>query len=265
MIPVPRVPFPEVAARVQQRIVRPPGSNPHQVFLGQTRSGKDALIRWGLLPLFPLARILVLVTKHGGFDETWDGWGNLIAPGELPADFGLGPDGTPRYQISLTPGKVTSDEAKQLLNQCAKVGEMILVIGDAAALTDPPDRGGLGCEAFLTHMMAEGAGIGLSIFACANSAAWAASGIKDQAASVWVGRSGGKMQDPFADIAGLPRRNVELGRGAERDAIATLKRHWWLYTDHEDGELFAGITTPPPPGWYDESWPPGPIEWPHEL
>lgn len=252
---VPAVAWEEIAGRIQRRILRPPEVNPHIVALAQTRSGKDYLIRHGILPVFPLARVVTLITKRGTSDPTWDGWGNVITPGELPSCFDLGEDGTPRYLISLTPGKVTADQARRLLEQIAAEGEMILVIGDTAALTDPASRGGLGCEAILTHMMAEGAGIGLTVIACANSAAWAAAGIKDQAAAVLIGRAGGDMVGPFADIAGLPRRNVQLGRGTEREAIARLAPHWWLYTDHADGQLFARVTTPPPAGSWDEKAP----------
>lgn len=252
---VPGADWQEIAGRVQRRIIRPPSVNPHIVALAQTRSGKDHLIRWGILPVVPLGRIVVLVTKRGAVDPTWDGWGNRLAPGELRGGFGCGDDGTPRYLISLTPGKATADDARRLLEMLAAEGEMILVIGDAAALTDPVNRGGLGCEAIVTHMMTEGAGIGLTVIACANSAAWAASGVKDQAAAVLVGRSGGSMADPFADIAGLSKRNVGLGRGAERDAIAQLAPHWWLYTDHADGDLFARVSTPPAAWSWDELGP----------
>lgn len=245
----------EVADRIRQRIIRPPFVNPHMVLLAQTRSGKDHLIRWGILPILPLARVVVLVTRRGAVDPTWDQpgpWGNRVPAGKLPWGFGRGEDRTPRYLISLSPGKVTHNVARRLLEQLAAEGEMILVIGDAAALTDPVNRGGLGCEATITHMMTEGAAIGLTVIACSNSTAWAASGIKDQAAAVLVGRSGGDMVGPFADIAGLPKRNVSLGRGAERDAIAQLPPRWWLYTDHADGELFARVTTPPPAGSWNE-------------
>lgn len=253
----PVVPWPEIAGRMQRRIVRPPEVNPHIVVLAQTRGGKDHLIRWGILPAFPLARVLVLITKRGAADLAWAGWGNEVAAGELRGGSGLGPDGTPRYQIALTPGRVSGDQARRLLEQCAEEGHMIVVIGDAASLTDPVNRGGLGCEPIVTRMMDQGAGNGLTVIACANSASWAASGIKDQAAAVLVGRSGGDMAGLFADIAGLPKRNVSLGRGAERDTIAGLAPHWWLYTDHADGEPFARVTTPPPAGSWDERglWP----------
>lgn len=249
----------KVAGRIQRSILRPPDLNPHMVLLAMTRGGKDHLIRWGILPAFPLERVVVLVTKHGE-DKTWRGWGNVIAPDDLRPGFGVGPDGTPRYLVPLSPGKASRDEAKQLLDQFAAVGEMILIVGDAARLTQSEERGGLGCEGRLSQMMADGAGNSLTIIACANSSAWAASGIKDQASAVLIGRTRGDMRDKFADIASLPERRDDPG---PRRALDSLRPHWWLYTDNAGGDLLAGITTPPPAGWCSEAWPPPEqLTWP---
>ncbi|MGH3523517.1 MAG: hypothetical protein ACRDU4_12000 [Mycobacterium sp.] len=223
------------------------------VLLAATRSGKDHLIRWGILPVIPLERIVVLMTKRGagqyGDDETWQGWGNLAGPADLAPGFGRGDDGTPRYRIPLVPGRTGPDEVKQLLEQLAAEGEVIVVIGDAGRLTDHKNSGGFGCERHITDMMREGAGIGLSVIACANSSNWAASGIRDQAAAVLIGRSGAAMRDKFSEIAGLE------GKSPARRVLDTLRPRWWLYTDHADGELLAGITHPPAAGSADESWP----------
>ncbi len=250
---VPVVPFEKVAGRIQRRILRPPTVNPHMVLLAATRSGKDHLIRRGILPVVPLARVVILMTKRGagqyGDDKTWEGWGNLVAPAELEPGFGRGDDGTPRYRIPLVPGRTTPDEVRQLLDQLAAEGEVILVIGDAGRLTDHKSNGGFGAERHVTDMMREGAGIGLSVIACANSSNWAASGIRDQAAAVMIGRSGTAMRDKFSEIAGLEAKSPA------RRALDTLRPYWWLYTDHADGELMTGITTSPPAGSADESWP----------
>jgi len=256
------VPWEHVAGRIQRRILRPPAVNPHMVLLAQTRSGKDYLIRWGILPIVPLERIVVLMTKRGagqlGSDETWEGWGNLLAdPAELGPGFGLGDDGTPRYRIPLVPGRTRPDDVRRLLEQLAAEGELLLIVGDAGRLTDHPNSGGFGCERHVTDMMREGAGIGLSVIACANSTNWAASGIRDQAAAVLIGRSGAAMREKFGEIAGLEPRSAELR------ALGTLRPHWWLYTDHADGELLAGITAPPTAGWCSEAWPPPDhLAWP---
>jgi hypothetical protein len=239
----------EVAARIQQRVVRPPDYDPHMVVLGKTGSGKDSAVRWGILPCFPLARIVVLITKRSGEDRTWDGWGNRLAgPGDLRPGFGRGPDGTPRYVVPLPPGRATPAEVRALLEQLAAEGESIVSIGDAARISTRPNDGGWGLERDLSNMMTEGRETGLTVIACAGSASWAASGIKDQAAAVLIGQGGGEMCDKFAEIAGLERRSPE------RKALDTMAPHWWLYSDHVDGELWSRLACSPAPGSVDERW-----------
>jgi hypothetical protein len=258
--------WPEVAGRIQRRIIRPPDVNPHIAVLAKTGSGKDHMIRWGILPAFPLERVIVLILKPGG-DRTWNGtpggpgpYGNLIKdPRELRPGFGRGADGTPRYRIPLEPARTSRDQVRRLLEQLAAEGEMILVIGDAARLTTRAKDGGLDLERHVSNMMTEGREVGLPVIASANSASWAAGGIKDQAAAVMIGQAGGDMRKEFADIANLPSK----GPGSEaRAAIDRLRAHWWLYTDHADGDLRACITHPPPAGSVDERGPwaeePGP-------
>ena len=227
--------------------MQPPAVNPHMVFLAKSRAGKDHLIRWGLLPYWPLARVVVLITKPGADDVTWQGYGNVIGARELPPGFGRGTDGTPRYVIRMPPGQ--RQEAKDLLDQLAAEGECIVVIGDTARLVESDERGGLGCEGRLSNIMRDGANNGLSVWACANSSKWAASGLRDQAAAVWVGWSGSEAYDDFAKIAGIePKTDA-------RSALDVMRPHWWLYTDHLDGPLCWGVTTAPGAGWCSEAWP----------
>lgn len=246
MTGVPVVAWPQVAGRIQRRILAPPSVNPHMVLLGQTGSGKDHTVRWGILPVLPpFARAVVLITKPpvdpAQPDPRWDGWGNLLGhPAQLPPGFGDGPDGTPRYVVPCWPGLAGKDDADQLMGQLAAEGELVLIIGDTARLTDRRDRGGLGQESALSKMMSEGRELGLTVIACANSTSWAAAGVKDQAAAVLIGRAGGEMRDEFAKIAGLETRSPA------RAALAGLAPRWWLYSDHADGELRACITSPPP-------------------
>jgi hypothetical protein len=248
---VPVVPWAEVAGRIQHRIIRPPEVSPHIVPLGKTGSGKDHMVRYGILPAFPLARVVWLVTKRGG-DRTLTGWGNhLDGPGDLKPGFGRAHDGdgTARYVVPLEPGKVSGREVKRLLHQLAAEGGMILVIGDAARLSTPPEYGGLGLERDLSNMMIEGREVALTVIASSGSAAWAASAIKDQAAAVLIGQGGGEMRDKFATIAGLESRSPE------RRSLDTIAPGTWLYTDHADGELHARLARAPAAGTVSEAWP----------
>ncbi len=68
---VPEIPFTLVAGRLQ-RNWNPTDANPHMAAFAHTRGGKSHLFRWGIFPIAPLARRVVLDVKPGG-DETWDG------------------------------------------------------------------------------------------------------------------------------------------------------------------------------------------------
>lgn len=258
-IEIPRVLWPIVAGRIQRSIIRPPQLNPHLVILGQTRAGKDWLIRWGILPVFPLERVLVLITKPGD-DLTWRGWGNVVGPGELPPGFGRGPDGTPHYLMHLHRGNASRKDARLLWDQLEAEGEMILIIGDAARLTRSEDHGGFGLEGRLSQMMSDGAGNALTVIACANTSSWAASGIRDQAAAFLIGKTGAATRGKFADIADLPDPREDP---APRRALDALTQGRFLYADRADGELLAAVTTAPPAGWCSETWPPPEqLHWP---
>lgn len=250
-----RVPWPVVGERVRDRIIRPPGYSSHVVVLGKSGSGKDHMVRWGILPWLPLARVVVLVTKMGGSDSTWDGYGTTLSgPGDLPALISRGnPGGVPRYVVPLQPGRVTSAEVGRLLKQLGDVGEIVIVVGDAARLSTRVSDGGLQLERELSNLMSEGRESGITVIGCATSAAWAATGLKDQAAAVMIGQTGGgDTLAEFAKIARLP--GDARARTPERAALATLPERWWLYTDHRDGEIWSRVARPPAAGWISEAW-----------
>jgi hypothetical protein len=239
---VPEILFPDVAARVR-RYWRPRDLNPHMTVLGPTRSGKDHLARYGILPLLgPAARIVVLIVKPGG-DRTWTSgpsgpWGNQIAAADLAPGFGYGPDGTARYLVYVPPGPAAVDTVKRLIEMFAMVGELVLVLGDVARITEPDHRGGMGLGGRVTRMMNESAAIGGTVIACANSAGWAETGVKDQSEVVWVGHTiNAKMRTDFANIAGMPPET--------RAALDTLPAHSWLYVDHRSGQAIVARTSPP--------------------
>lgn len=246
-----RAEWDHIGGRLRERVIRPPEYAGHVVVLGQSGSGKDHLVRWGILPWFPLAPVVVLVTKQGGGDQTWHGYGNLLdGPADLPPLLNRGPDGTPRYVVPLPPGRLDRDVVQRLLVQLGDVGECIVVIGDASRLSTRVSDSGTPVERDLSNLMAEGRELGLTVIACATSHKWAAGGIQDQAAAVIIGQTGGgETLAEFAKIARLPRS------GPERSALATLPPHWWLYSDHRDGELWARVGCPPAAGWVAEAWP----------
>ena len=231
---IPEVAWELVAGRVQSTW-RPREINPHQVAYGATRSGKDTLWRWGVLPTKPNARALVFDVKQGG-DRAWDGWGADMPlaewqPGTAPM----------RTRLLVPHGEFGAQLARRALEALGVIGEHVVILPDAGRITETARRGGLGCDGIVTRLMGEGASIGVTVLAGVTSTAWAASGIKDQAGRVWVGHTvGAEARRAFGEAAGLPREL--LGE------CARLAPHQWIYADHLDGApLLARVRPPGPP------------------
>jgi hypothetical protein len=230
---VPEVPWPNVAGRLQ-RSWQPIEANPHMALFAQTRGGKSHLIRWGILPLVPLARVVVIDVKPGG-DLTWDGWGHDTT--ELAHGFGLSPTGYPRYRIRVQPGADGAAQVRRVLDQLAAEGEVVIVIDDSRRVTGN-HAPGLGLGHVVDHLLLEGAGLGVTVILGANSTAWATTSLKDQCGVIWLGHTRtDEQRDKFAELAGLPK--------AERHVLDTIAPRRWLYTDYAGDGLALALTTPP--------------------
>jgi hypothetical protein len=231
---VPSVPFENVAGRVQ-RNWRPTEANPHHALFAQTRGGKSHLIRWGILPLADLARVVVVDVKPGG-DPIWNGWGEDVT--ELRSGFGLNSDGHRAwYRVRVLPGDEGSSQVRRILEQLAAEGEAVLVIDDARKVTDQ-HAPGLRLGHVVDHLLLEGAGLGVTVILGANSTAWATSSVKDQCAFIWLGHTrSDQVRHEFSRVAGLPKDM--------RSTLSAIAPKEWLYTDAADGELMLALTRAP--------------------
>lgn len=228
---IPVLPFAAVAGRVQRVMAEPTRRNPHQVILGRSRTGKDYLVRYGLLPLlYPVARVVVFAPKSGE-DDTWDGWGQDVMADELPPDL-IRTDGEsdPFWRVRIRPGSLEA-RAKQgrgLLDLLAELGSVVLVLSDAGHITEHLSRGGMGLGGVVARVMSEGASNRLQVIACVNSTAWSESGLKTQAETMWVGATKGMAErKAFADIAGIPNY--------ARPELERLPSRKFMYSDDHDG------------------------------
>jgi hypothetical protein len=235
---IPNVPPEVIAGRLRRRILRPPGVNPHLLVLGDSRSGKDFLVRHLILgQAIGLARAIVLDVSPMG-DQTWDGWGTDVGPGcqlaELPARLEA-----PRYRVRIPAGAEGRPVAEAALEQVHASRYIVLVISDAGRITEPPNRGGLGLGGVVSRLMSEGAKDALTVIACSTSAAWAEAGVKDQARTKLLGiTSTGEQRRDFAKLAGLDGSQFAYAR----DAHATLAARQFLYADWADGAPALAIT-----------------------
>ncbi len=232
---IPDIDFERVAGRVQ-RLWSPTERNPHHVVLGYTGSGKSHLIRFGLLPVVPLARVVVVDIKPGG-EPVWDGWGedtDHLAPG-----FGLNASGYPRYRIRLLPGYAGKEQVRRILDQLGAEGEAILVIDDARKVTDR-QAPGLGLGNTVEHLLLECRVIGLTVILGAGSVAWLPPSAKDQPGFAWLGYVGHTEQrDEFAKVASLDRE--------ARAVLDQIAPRQWLYADHHEARHMLALTTAPVP------------------
>lgn len=230
---VPEIAWRTVAGRLQ-RSWQPTEANPHMALFAQTRGGKSHLIRYGILPVVPLARIVVIDVKPPHDGNVWNGFGHDTT--ELAHGFGLSPAGTPRYRILLKPGADGTTQVRRVLEQIAAEGECILVIDDARRVTSQ-HAPGLGLTHVVDHLMLEGAALGVTVILGANSTAWPNSGLKDQCGMIWIGHTrSAEQRDKFAEIAGIKDC---------RGILDTIAPRTWLYTDYAGDRLMLARTTPP--------------------
>lgn len=226
---VPEIAWRNVAGRVQ-RHWHPLEYNPHKAIFAQSRGGKSHLIRYGLLPLVPLARMVVIDVKHGG-DPTWNGWGEDVT--ELRPGFGSSSSGHPRYRVKVLPGDEGAVQVRRILDQLAAEGEVIVIMDDARKVTDGRAPG-LKCGMVVDHLLLEGAALGISVILGANSVSWATSGLRDQCQTIMLGYLGAAARDDCARLVGLDKNaRTELDRLAPRR---------FLYADGHDGELMLART-----------------------
>lgn len=241
------IPFvaPEVVAgRLRRRILRPPEVNPHVLVLGDSRSGKDYLVRHLILgQAVGLARAVVLDVSPPSVpgvpgDPTWAGWGIDVGAGceagELPVHLGAR-----RYRAIVPGGEAARPFAERVLEQVGAVREVVLVISDAGRITEPANRGGLGLGGLVSRLMSEGAKGALTVIACSTSAAWAEAGVKDQARTKFLGvTSTAEQRKRFAELAGLDGAHA-YGRAA----LAELAPRQFIYVDWADGAPVLAITS----------------------
>jgi hypothetical protein len=232
---VPHIPFADVAARIAY-YWNPHRYNPHKGLLAPTRTGKSYLIRHGILPIIPGARVVVIDIKSGG-EPTWDGWGNDVYA--LKPGFNKGDDGTCNYRVKLKPGKpkVQREQISDVLELIINEGECIVIMDDSKRITA---SGGLNLAlaSYVDTLLQECAATGVSAILAANSTNWAVSSLRDQCGVYFTGLIGNiSERNEFADIIGLARN--------ERDTLSTLAPREFLYSDRFSSGITTAITSLP--------------------
>lgn len=227
---IPNVPFDKVARRIA-RYWNPDEYNPHKGILAPTGGGKSYLIRYGLLPIVPRARVVLIDVKPGG-EKTWRGWGNDVT--EIHPKFGLGPDGTANYRIMLQPGSEGKAQVKRVLNIVATEGNTVLIMDDSRKITAHAPA--LGYANDVDALITDGRSIGITVILGAGTTTWSVGGLREQCGSYFLGMTNSARQrKEFADISGLPSE--------ARSALDTLKPRQFLYCDRFGDDVCLAITS----------------------
>jgi hypothetical protein len=192
-----------------------------------SRSGKSYFIRYGILPIYGMSRIVVLDVKPGG-ERTWNGWGNPVT--ELAPGFGVGPNGTPHYHMFVRDKAC----AENFLKLISAEGSCIIVIDDSRRITaNAPDYG---LSPYVDQLLTIGAAIGITVIICANSTVWVTSSLRDQCGINWIGQVTNEDE----------RKRILRYTGLDKDLLPIIGRlppRHFLYSDRYDGMARLAITT----------------------
>lgn len=223
---VPAVPI----SRIQGRMTRlwdPFERNPHVGVFGITGSGKSHLIRYGILPLRPYSRTVVIDVKDDR-DSVWAGFGAAVA--ELPAAFYRSGDNA-RWRLVVDRSNAQA-QLKRVFEQIRGEGHCVVVVDESRSITE---REQVGLGSIVENLILEGRGLGITLIMGAQSTAWAVSALKDQPAALFIGQT--SSLDQAVALAKMA--------GYGRDLALTISRitgRRWLYRDLWDGPPILGLT-----------------------
>jgi hypothetical protein len=227
---VPRVPFAQVQARLD-RHWDPFVRNTHQALIGPTGSGKSHLIRHGILPVRPHARVVVIDSK-GGTDPIWAGWPAVT---ELPAAFGRDRDGGGpygmRYRLVVNPADAKR-QVRRALDQVRTERHTILVVDETRSVSEGEQ---IGARSALERLILESRSSGVTAILGAQDASWLPAAVKSQPAVLWIARQRSrKIARVLADLSGWGNELIT--------PITRTPNRTWIVSDAWDAEPIIGVT-----------------------
>lgn len=225
----------EVAAETLEQTWGPDA--PHFSVWGQTRvAGKSHFKRYGLMPLVPNDRVLVIDNKGG--DPTWRGWGKDI--GRLKKAMFRREGHKPRdghYRLVL-PRKTAEARAicAEALERCFTEGEWVIVLDEGRAITDPRAPN-LNLRPAVDELFLRGGSRGLMLVHGSQAPRWCTSCAYSECAHSAIGRTrDAQVHQRLQETSGFTRELVPT--------LAALQRHEFLLIS-EGGDVLM-ITKAPP-------------------
>jgi hypothetical protein len=229
--PIPRIPITSVQARID-RFWNPAERGVHHVLIGPSGSGKSYLIRHGILPVRPHARVVVIDTK-GGTDPVWNGYTPVA---ELPAAFGSerdggGPHGL-LYRLVVDPADARR-QVRRALDQVRTEAHAVLVVDDLRSVVEGEQ---IGARSALERVILETRSSGVTALLGSQDASWLPTSVKSQPAVLWIARQRNlKVARELADLSGW-------GKGLA-GPITQIPPRSWIVTDAWDSEPIIGMTS----------------------
>lgn len=213
-------------------------SGQHVSIIVRTGGGKSYLVRYGLLPLWQLYRVLILDMK-GGRDETLEGWGELVD--EYPAREREAEDyqqpGERIYRLVVpefefnprkrdTEGMQKAREvAGKALDECYKAGHWLVYVDEAQPLCDSQNSYGLGLQGPLRQIWQRGRSRGVTLVAATQEPLWVPNVYYSQPTHLYIGAEVDPGSEHLRDIGGDRRAVVA--------ALAALRQHEFLFISRE--------------------------------
>lgn len=224
---------------IQERVAEywNPQDAPHMSIMGQTRSGKSYLTRYGIAPLAKYRKLLILDAK--GNDTTLNGFGRPVTriPSyqrtvrrmvreERPGDNW--------YRLKIMRGQQAGhDQVAEALDIVYNEGDWIVLVDELRHLVDTRYPG-INLRDRWEELMLRGGSRGISLINLSQEPRWLPSSFYTQGSFYWISR----IEDEH-----IQKRITEIGSSrALLPHLQTIPKRRWLYMDNLDDERFWANT-----------------------
>lgn len=214
---------------------------PHHSVIGQTRSGKSHLVRYGILKTCRWDRVLILDGK--GDDTSLMGLGravNRFPTKPMRSARQLMQDEKPGgnwFRLVTSPDfAIARDQAGEALERVMSEGDWVVVIDELRYITDTRAPG-LNLRPQWEAITLRGGSRGVGLVNLTQEPRWVPGSFYTQSSFYWFSR----VEDEAAQ-----KRISEVGSSRSlMDHLARIPRHSWIYMDNLDPDRFWGYTKAP--------------------
>ena len=214
---------------------------PHHSIMGQTRSGKSYLTRYGILETCKWDRVLFIDGK--GDDPTLTGLGRVV--NRFPTRMSRGtkklmeedhPMGNWFRLVTSSDFSVARNQVGEALESVMREGDWIVVVDELRYVTDTRAPG-LNLAPQWEAIILRGGSRGVGAVNLTQEPRWVRGSFYTQGSFYWISR----IEDEAAQ-----KRVAEIGSSrALLSYLATIPRRKWIYTDALEDERYWALTQVP--------------------